>query len=191
LAVNTNEIWEEFSDRLKRFILKRVQDEHDAEDILQEIFCKIHHHIDHLKDRDKLQSWVYQVTRNTIIDFYRSRKVMIELPEIPEDAIHTPVTDVDAANEVALCLKPMIDHLPDKYRQATLLTEFEGLTQQEMAEQLGLSLSGAKSRVQRARETLKEMLLACCHFEFDRRGHILDYHEARGCRACSGDPTGG
>ncbi|HLZ55439.1 MAG TPA: sigma factor-like helix-turn-helix DNA-binding protein, partial [Ktedonosporobacter sp.] len=70
---------------------------------------------------------------------------------------------------------------PDQDRQALVLTEYQGLTQKELGERLGLSFSGAKSRVQRAREKLKQELLACCHFELDRRGHILDYQPRCDC----------
>lgn len=189
-AVNTEEIWKEFSDRLRRFILTRVQDEHNAEDILQDIFCKIHSNVANLRDKTQLRAWVYQITRNTIIDYYRYRKGTVELPETFE-IIEEPVARADATNEVALCLEPMIDHLPKKYRQAIILAEFEGLTQKEMGEKLGLSPSGAKSRVQRARARLKDMLLAYCHFEFDRLGNILDYQpKEKTCRYCAGDLTG-
>jgi RNA polymerase sigma-70 factor (ECF subfamily) len=68
----------------------------------------------------------------------------------------------------------LISTLPAPYRDALVLTEFEGLTQKEMAERLGISLSGAKSRVQRGREQLKRMLLERCQFEFDRLGRIID-----------------
>jgi RNA polymerase sigma-70 factor, ECF subfamily len=80
-------------------------------------------------------------------------------------------------------VKAMVDSLPDTYREALILTEYEGLTQRELAERLGLSLSGAKSRVQRAREKLKAMLLDCCHFEFDRLGKIIDYQP--NCTCCT------
>lgn len=187
-STSINGIWEEFADPLKRFIIKRVRDEHDAEDILQDIFCKIYSNIDKLKDKEKLQAWVYQITRNAIIDYYRQCKVMIELPEMPENITDVPVTGADTGHEVAQCLKSMINHLPKKYRQAIILTEFEGLTQKELGEKLGISLSGAKTRVQRARKKLKEMLLKCCRFEFDRLGNILDYHPKENtCRYCTGD----
>ncbi len=190
MAVNTNEIWEKFGNCLKRFILKRVRDEHDAEDILQDIFVKIHSNIANLRDETRLPAWVYQTTRNAIVDYYRHRTVTMALPETTE-LVEESVAGADAANEVALCLEPMIGHLPEKYRQAIILTEFEGLTQKEMAERLELSLSGAKSRVQRARRQLRDMLLACCHFEFDRLGNILDYQpKAQTCRYCTGCLSG-
>jgi RNA polymerase sigma-70 factor (ECF subfamily) len=69
-----------------------------------------------------------------------------------------------------------------------VLTEYQGLTQKELGERLGLSFSGAKSRVQRAREKLKQQLLACCHFELDRRGHVINYQPK--CQCCSSGTCG-
>ena len=189
LDINTKEIWEEFSDGLRRFIFKRVQNEHDAEDILQDLFCKIHNKVHNLKDEDKLGAWIYQIARNTITDYYRHQKVLSKLPETLADESDV-VIKVDTNDNVASCLKPMIDNLPPRYREATLLTEFQGLSQKEMAERLGLSLSGGKSRVQRAREKLKDMLLKCCHLEFDRLNNIIDYQpKEQNCRYCSGEQT--
>jgi RNA polymerase sigma-70 factor, ECF subfamily len=186
LPISTEEIWKEFSDRLKQFILYRVHSEHDADDILQDVFCKIHKNINQLKDDNTLQAWIYQITRNTIIDYYRHHKVMVELSQVPQEKLSEPVTSLETPKEMASCLKLMIDQLPEKYRQALTLTEFEGLTQKELAIKLGTSLSGAKSRVQRARKKLKETLLDSCQFEFDRLGNILDYQPKKACsRYCA------
>ena len=63
--------------------------------------------------------------------------------------------------------------------------EFEEISQKALAERLGLSLSGAKSRVQRGRVKLRELLLGCCHVDFDRRGNIIDYRRKRAsCKYC-------
>ena len=188
MAVGTDQIWQEFSDRLRLFILRRVRSEHDTEDILQDVFWKIHNNIHMLKHGDKLEAWIYQIARNTIIDYYRHQaKSPSDISEMSEPGAK-PVAAEDRLEEVVACLKPMIDDLPENYRQAVVLTEYENLTQKEMSHKLGLSLSGAKSRVQRAREKLKETLLACCHFDFDRLGNILDYQpKAQPCRYCSED----
>lgn len=101
-----------------------------------------------------------------------------------------PVTGADAITEIISRLKPIIDHLPEKYKQAITMTEFGSLTRQEMAENLGLSLSGAKARVQRARAKLKGMLLTCCHFEFDRLGNIIEYgSQVKSCSQCCGNSS--
>src|SRR5262252_2378026 len=101
-----------------------------------------------------------------------------EVLDLPEE-----LPDDDIVSELLPCIRAMVLSLPAQDRQALILTEYQGLTQKELAQRLGLSLSGAKSRVQRAREKLKQQLLACCHFELDRRGHIIDYQPR--CVCCS------
>lgn len=184
--VSTNEIWEDFKEPLKRFIAGRVQNEYDAEDILQETFFKIYNHIGCLKEENKLRAWVFQIARNAVIDYYRLQKTKIQLPVVSKNIIDEPAAIINANQDIIPCLRSMINYLPEKYSQAILLSEFEGLTQREMAEKLGLSLSGAKSRVQRARKELKGILLECCQFEFDRLGNILDYrHKKNECPHCT------
>jgi RNA polymerase sigma-70 factor (ECF subfamily) len=169
---NIENIWRELSANLRQFILKRTSDESVADDILQEIFIKIHSRIDTLKDIRKLNGWIYRIARHAIIDYYRGKKAVAGLPETRtrlEDSDHSDGVDV------LPCIETMVNRLPEKYRQAVMLTTYQGLTQKEMGEKLGLSLSGAKSRSQRAREKLKNMLMECCDFELDRFGTIIDY----------------
>jgi len=164
-------IWHEFSERLGQFIRARVNDPATAEDILQDIFVKLHARLDQLKDPARLQSWIYLIARNAIIDHYRTRKETIELPETMADEREPEGGELE---ELKASFRRMIYNLPETYREALVLTEFEGLTQQQLAKRLGISLSGAKSRVQRGREQLKDMLHECCTFEFDRRGKVID-----------------
>ena len=181
---STLTIWEELNIPLRNFIIKRVP-ESDAEDILQNVFYKIHNNIDQVRNEQKIHSWVYQIAHNAIVDYYRNRKLAVEF-SIEDITIATPnPTDSSIPNEIADCLKSMINSLPEKYKEALLLTEFENLSQKELSERLGLSLSGAKSRVQRARKKLQEILLECCHIEFDHSGNIADYqHKKSTCKYC-------
>jgi RNA polymerase sigma-70 factor (ECF subfamily) len=179
----TEETWERFHTPLFVFIRIRVADDATAEDLLQDVFVKIHQQIETLKDTKKLESWVYQITRNTIIDYYRSRRVTISLEEpevlqLPED-----LPDDDIVSELFPAVRAMMNSLPEQDRQALILTEYQGLTQKELSARLNISFSGAKSRVQRARQRLKQQLLTCCHFELDTRGHILNY--APHCQCCT------
>ncbi len=175
-------IWEQTSAKLKSFILRRVEDESTSDDLLQEVFVRVHQNMSTLKDSEKLESWLYQITRNVIIDHYRSRRNHTELPETlvdPQDIF----IEADAVAELSGSMIAMVNELPSPYREALLMTEYEGLTQQDLANKMGISLSGAKSRVQRARQKIKDSLLTCCHFEFDRYGRVVDYWEA--CCCCS------
>src|SRR5512136_1857039 len=184
--------WERYSRRLLAFIRSRVGDDADAEDILQQVFIRVHRNLCCQPDSewDKPESWIYQIARNLIIDHYRRRRETLEIPDgLPADPDVDELVRLEPDPEAALALslKEMIDDLPEPYRQALLLTEYQGLSQKQLAESQGISLSGAKSRVQRARDKLREMLLQCCHFEFDRRGRILDYYE----RCCCCQPVDG
>jgi RNA polymerase sigma-70 factor (ECF subfamily) len=172
---NVTLLWEQCSQRLASFIRSRVGNDDDADDILQEVFIRIHRHLCCQPDWERPDAWFYQIARNLIIDYYRSRKEWAEVPESFPSEPDLPEEDPEAV--LALSLSEMVNELPEPYRQALILTEYQGLSQKELAESQGISLSGAKSRVQRAREKLREMLLNCCHFEFDRRGRVVDYYE--------------
>ena len=197
----TESIWNACGGGLKSFILKRVSDASLADDLLQDVFVKIHSKIDTLKDDTKICGWVYSIARNTIIDHYRQNKTgFVDIDTLhvsnesydenadqkttwPEAAVPLCYEegDLDAALEVAAGLKELVESLPEKYAQALLLVEFDGLSQIELANKLGISVAGAKSRVQRGRQMIKDMLMRCCHFEFDKYGTIIDSHPVKCC----------
>ena len=183
MHTTTERVWETFHTPLQQFIRRRVSDDATAEDLLQDVFLNIHQHVDTLRDVKKLESWIYQITRNAIIDYYRSTRATTTLDVSEALQLAEELPDEDVITELFPSVRAMVMSLPVQDRQALILTEYQGLTQKELAERLGLSLSGAKSRVQRARAKLKQQLLACCHFELDRRGHVIDYQPL--CERCS------
>lgn len=181
MIIATEQVWQGFHAPLLRFIRKRVPDEQAAEDLLQDVFLKIHQQIATLKEAKKLESWIYQITRHAIIDYYRRKQPTTSLEEPEVQELPDELPDDDIVSELFPSVRAMINSLPEQDRQALILTEYRGLTQKELGERLGLSFSGAKSRVQRAREKLKQMLLECCHFELDRRGHVINYQSRSQC----------
>jgi RNA polymerase sigma-70 factor (ECF subfamily) len=180
MTTSTERIWNEHADQLRGFIYRRIPDRSVVDDLVQEVFVKVQSRVDTLKDETRLQSWLYQITRNVMIDHFRGQKPEEELPEtldLPE-AEQSRVLE-----ELAECVRPMMDVLPERYRLPLLLSELEGLPQKEVAERLGLSLSATKSRVQRGREQLKDVFTECCHFEIDHRGSVVGYQRKKGeCR---------
>jgi RNA polymerase sigma-70 factor, ECF subfamily len=182
----TSSMWEQLHDGLRAFIAKRTHNAAETDDLLQEVFLRVHQHIDRLKDPDRMISWVFQITRNAIIDHYRSPERKRELPvglatEIEEDkqALAVEEDENEAKYELSNCLRPMIDRLSADYREAIRLVELEGLTNQEAASELGLSVPGMKSRVQRGRQQLRKMLNECCLIELDRRRGVVEFEERR------------
>lgn len=165
MNLSTEKIWHEFSTQLGGFIRTRVADAETAQDILQDVFLKLQSHIDELRDATKLRGWLFLVARNAIIDYYRTRKPTSQVPESLPDELSEPEPE---SKELKAIFHRLLHSLPKPYRDALVLTEFEGLTQEQLARRLRISVSGAKSRVQRGRELLKELLLDHCHQEFSR-----------------------
>jgi RNA polymerase sigma-70 factor, ECF subfamily len=156
------------------FITKRVAPQ-DVEDVLHDVFVRIQRGLADLRDTDKLVAWAYQVARNAIVDHARYSTIR-QHDTLERVRTAAPVSDEDnsGAGELAVILGHFITMLPDPYRDALRLTELEGMTQAEAARRVGLSVPGMKSRVQRARVQLRELLEACCVIELDTRGTIID-----------------
>ena len=182
MTTSTERIWNEHADQLRGFIYRRIPDPSVVDDLVQEVFLKVQSKVDTLKDETRLQSWLYQITRNTIIDHFRGQKPEEELPETLDLPEAEPSRVLE---ELAECVRPMMDVLPEEYRLPLQLSDLEGLPQKEVAERLGLSLSAAKSRIQRGRERLKNVFTECCHFELDHRGSVMGYQARDGeCGRC-------
>ena len=179
---NVEQLWNEFSSGLKLFILSKVEDESDASDILQDTFLKIHQNIHQLRDQSRIKPWVYQIARNATTDYFRSNGRNQKSDVIPEEL--SIQTSSDQIMDKAIGdMITMMDELSPEFCEALCLTEIEGMSQKEYAAMKGLSYSGAKSRVQRAKVMLKDMLLKCCHYQFDRYGTVFDI-QAKCCCCC-------
>lgn len=164
--------WENHKIQLKNYINQQIDDSSIVDDILQDVYIKASNNLQQLKMKGSLKSWLYRITRNTIMDYYRQRTNFEELP----DEIVSEMVDPIEENHKALssCIRPLLQELPEKYRIPLELSELEGMSQKDIALKLGLSLSGAKSRVQRGRKKLREIMLACCDFEISKGG-VTDF----------------
>ncbi len=195
----TVSLWDTFHEGIRGFVVKRVPLQADAEDIVQEIFLRIHEGVSGIQKQDRVQAWVYAVARGAVADFYRARyqkekktQALMDdtaaMQEVPPLLVNLEEYEGahDVHEEVLSWLRPRIDELPEKYRVALILADVEGLRQQDVAKHLGLSLSGAKSRVQRARVMLGEVLQACCDIEFGLDGRAVAYRKrrSRGAEPC-------
>jgi RNA polymerase sigma-70 factor, ECF subfamily len=191
--------WRELRARLHGFVARRVGNPEDTEDIVQDVFVRMQRNIDALSSADRLDAWAFRIARNAVADHYRSanrrdltgegdRRMMDGLAV---DSVGGEQPN-DARAEMAHCIAPMVRGLPDDYRRAIELTELEGMTQAAAAERLGLSIPGAKSRVQRGRARLRAMLLRCCQIETDRRGRVVAFEtrEGEGCASCGDEQRG-
>ncbi len=188
--LTTEQVWNELGQALRGFFARRLADSHAVDDLVQEVFLRVHRGLDSLADDDRVGPWVFRIARNVLTDHFRKQGARRESGlESVEPA--APVTDdTDTDERIGRCLRSMLSRLPKDYREAVEAVEIGGQTQVAFAASAGLSVPGAKSRVQRGRQKLKDALLACCRFEFDRWGKpvalVGEERCATGC-GCAGE----
>jgi RNA polymerase sigma-70 factor (ECF subfamily) len=187
--------WADSLDRLRAFVAARVNDQELAADITQDVIVRSI--ASGALDRvDNPVAWLYRAARNAVIDHYRTRRAHDQLgdldawpdPDAPGDAPN------DATRELSKCLQPLLDELPPAAREALVRVDIDGQTQNRAARDLGISVSGMKSRVQRARRDLKRLLERCCAVDLDSTGAVARYRrntsdDGCGCATTPGSCT--
>ena len=175
--------WPELRAELRRFVRSRVGDPDTTEDLVQDVFVKLAQQLRDGAPPEALHAWVFRVARNVIVDHHRRTR-----PQQLQDGADDPVAphDEEAREALLESCRRFVQDLPEEQREAIVMTEYEGLSQAAFARRLGVPPSTIKSRVQRARRQLERALHACCTFEFDRRGGLIDWQKrpGDGCREC-------
>src|SRR5918992_719482 len=192
VSLSTEGVWSELHANIRGFVARRVRQSADVDDIVQRVFLQVHRALPTLRDTDKLHPWIYQTTRRAIADYYRAPSHTREVAsgtayDFAENlAAHAPdEAEASAFQELSACLQPLIKSLSPADQEALQLVEYVGLTQVEAAGRLGLSVSGMKSRVQRARRHLRSALDDCCRVALDQRGGVMSYEaRAEDCGCC-------
>lgn len=167
-------VYTEFHRSLLTYVRSKIRSKEDAEDILQNVFAKISANADSLSEKEKIQNWLFTVTRNAVIDYYRvnAKKKNVELNEsISEQLLEEENTD--STKGLDSCVATMIALLPEEYKGIVEDAEINGISQKELAEKYGMAYSSMRSRVQRGRERLKQLFYNCCHIKTDNRGNVL------------------
>lgn len=167
--------WKELERHLRPYLARRVASAADIDDLLQDIFVRLHQGLSTLHDEERFGGWVYRIANNAVIDKARQRA---RAPLVDSKDEPPAVANDEAAerlqSDLAECVALFVGRLPSPYREAITLTELEGLSQKEAAEMLGASLSGMKSRVQRGREKIRNMFEKCCQISVDCRGRVIE-----------------
>ena len=186
--MDIQKIWQEYRDQLRQFLRLKIDNPSEVDDLLQEILIKTYHHLNTIKEPDKLPAWLFQVTRNMLVDYYRKSGTERLRPNLDEKAMWVDSElddDEHVRQELTTCIRPFLNQLPDPYREAIEAVDLQGASQKELAVQMGLSHSAIKSRVQRGRRMLKAMFQECCRYTLDVRGNLVDFEvKSSSCQTC-------
>lgn len=176
-------IWTEYRQDLLRFLVARTRDPELAQELVQETLVKAYEVRSSLQDVTKLKGWLFSIARNKLADTYRGRPAH----ESFDEAVHDRGKEADVVEDtyISQCLLSLADQLPPKYKEAVIMADLQGYKQKAVAAHLELSLTGAKSRIQRGRAMLKDKLFACCPLRFNNAGVPIGCKAASGCQATS------
>lgn len=179
--MTTNQVWQQYSEDLKRFIISKVRNKAIADDILQDTFIKIHTKLHTLKDITKLKSWIFSIARNSVMDYFTSANKTIEIANFESESD----IKVDIHTEQD-CLRGILQNLPKKYRDPLFLSDIKGLKQAEVATQLKLPLPTIKSQIQRARKLIAQGFMDCCGYVINKEGNLVgEVQDKEDCKVCS------
>ena len=164
----------DFRQALSRFLTKRLDNSDDVQDLLQEVFVRVLRNENALKEANIPLAWLYSVTQSVLVDHYRknNRTPLCVNKDMNEVIAHEPGDDFHA--EFDNCLRPLVNNLPENYRDVLIYTDLEGRKQTEFAIENSLNPSTVKSRVQRGRKMLKQAILNCCSVEYDNQENLVE-----------------
>lgn len=175
-------IYDAHHEAVRRFIQATIRDDWAADDLVQETFLRVLDKADTLKDPSKLRPWIYRIALNLCRDHLRSRKtrgrqaeVQVEAAQLT-DILPAPCSSTETAlaqHQMNTCIQHKIKMLPESQRTVLCLFDVNGLSQQEIAQVLEISLENVKIRLHRARKSLKKILQTHCSFEKDERDVLV------------------
>lgn len=162
--------WDAYRPELLRFVSARVADSQEANDLVQEVFLRATRLENGLCGIDNRRAWLFHVARNLLIDRYRLARESVPFDD--EHGLAEQPDEPAPVDSLSQCLPRVLSELTPEDREAITLCDIEGISQQAFADRLGLNLSAAKSRIQRARKRLRERLVTACQVKFDEAGQV-------------------
>jgi RNA polymerase sigma-70 factor (ECF subfamily) len=164
-----------YENKLYRLAMRFVRNENDAQEILQEALLSAWRNLPGFEGRAQFGSWMYRVTANAALMFLRARnrhpEVMLDdiepgvLHKVADQSVHGSSEDWSQrpdeqfqSEEMRRHIQTAVDALPEGLRTVFLVRDVEGLSTEETAELLGLSLPAVKTRLHRARLALREAI---------------------------------
>lgn len=163
--------WRQYAPELRAWMRHRLSQPQDVDDLMQDLFIKAFQQGQRFCDIANARAWLYEVARNALADRMKLRREMVALP----DDLACQDEDVAVVDMLTVCLPRVLSELDAQDRDALVCCDIEGMPQAVFAEKMGIKLSTAKSRLQRARQRLRERMNSACQVKLDCLGQVQDF----------------
>ncbi len=171
--MNFADIYDEYYNRIKKFILTVTKDEWATDDLLQETFIRVKKNLQEVRDTSKLSSWIYRISYNLCLDHLKKRKRALLSPLENEPSFEIPLLKRIEQQQMGDCVQGKIKMLKQPMRIIIDLYEIMEFTHKEIGEILSISEKNSKVRLHRARKELKAILNKECSFKYDERNVLI------------------
>ena len=176
-SLNFYSIFNQYHDRLKKFVTITVKNEWVVDDIVQEVFVRAHSKIDTLKDHEKIGSWLFRIAYRQCMDHFRKesrnpQKDILDFRGVNTSDYSTTERKLEQ-HQMSVCVQNQMLLLSENYRTVIWLFDVLDFTLKEIADILELSVENVKVRLHRARKKLKSILSQKCTFEKDERNVLV------------------
>ena len=179
--MTTKELWTTYADDLKRFIYSKVKNNAVTDDLLQDVFIKVHTKLHTLQDFTKIKSWLFSIARNVTYDHFKSRGITFEFAHFESET--TQNTNEHTEQD---CLHGILKNLPKKYKDPLFLSDIQGMKQYEVAVLLKQSLPTTKSQIQRGRKLIAKGFMECCGYVLNSNGKLVgELQDKATCTICN------
>lgn len=188
----TPKFWQNYGKPLKSYVRKHIADPDVAKDVLQDIFyniftyCQRYDFSCEKAGIRNLRAWVFQTAHNAIMTHYRTEKKQVHLDGMEDSLAADSRTDV--YSEISQYIPPLLTCLPEMYA-TPLRLDLQGIRQQDIAQQLNMSLPATKSRIQRSRLMLKDLLSDCFHLTLTQQGKMESFEVKADCQVLQHSQT--
>lgn len=171
MIVDFDSLWKNYELELTNFVSSKLYDKASIADVMQEIAIKIYNNIESLDKIENLRAWLYRVTRNTIIDFYKKNS-----KTIPDDLYSIEFSTINRLEESELikCVEYLSNQLKQSDKEILDLSIKQQYSINEISKQLELSVDGTKSKLKRAKQKVADKFFSCCSVEKDIFDNIVE-----------------
>jgi len=170
-------------EKVFQYFLYKTGKENDSNDLTQEVFERVVNRWEQLQSINDINAWLFRISRNILIDYYRKNSRTKELYPLEEgsDQSSMQLEQDEWVENMLECQESFLQKLDPETRWLVQKADLEGISQKTLAAESGMVYATVRSKIQRGRNQLKTMFLKACEMEYDAAGNVASCTQKKSC----------